>query len=192
MTKRLAFLVLLAFLAGSAHGQDFEIPIIPSIRVLLDTPWLLSHGWKLVDTVKWKPYYVPKQKHSHITDKQIHGFLDIKSWVPPPGTTIFHNSDSSLTIISSSSGRRTEVPKPQLTHGFGVTITGNSPNTIWSNGKRERMDTADAFKYYWALPLPEYPWWKKGLWMILGMVVWIIGTVIFIALQPVEKIQSNE
>lgn len=69
-------------------------------------------------------------------------------------------------------------------------ITGSSSSTpfIITNGRSGSYGYAGPQFDYWE----PYPWWKKALWMLGGMVVWIIGTVIFIALQPVEEIKSNE
>lgn len=230
------YIIIALLLIGSAKGQDTSLrwsngltmDNSKAIHISLDTPWLLTHGWKLVDTVKWKPYY-QKKKHQPYKDTTFsNGDLTFTGAAPQLGGLITQN-----TTISGKTFKLTidSLDSVALDHGYfqngvfysragggnfhknisradcdppmaGCVYDSNNyrfiyDGSIWhvldTPGQRAAQDSEfrtlmhdtlpsdKDFSVLWTrdLWLPVYPWYKKALWVLLGVLVGFLGTYAF-------------
>lgn len=206
------YFIALLFLIGSAKGQvmvgqGLTIDHSRDIHLSLDTPWLLSHGWKLVDSVKWKPYYQKKKHHPHNTVPIPNG----TSFFPyPDGDTAWfmdyqkrHPEKFSKDILNRTFGGRTLITKDGIKLGGalqvdttinGYGMTGSTPTWkainfdsfyLSAHGLIPKYkDSIYSIKGYnwdfWQTPVEAYPWWKKALWMVFGQLTMLITYLIII------------
>ena len=177
------YFLFLLLLIGSANAQDTPVFAEPNgmtnkgstlnnglsitgstLYVSLDTPWMLSHGWKLVDTVKWKPYY-QKKKHHPRNDTFYIGANDA------------HTSSGDLIIRGKDVrfGGQLQRNQPINFDSFYLSAHGLIP---------KYKDSINSIKGYtwdfWDKPVEVYPWWKKALWMVFGQLTMLITYLIII------------
>lgn len=175
------------------------------IRHSTDMPWepygITGHP---DETVKWKPYY-QKKKHHKDSPKYFPLLPDTHFGIYPDGdTSWFMDYQKRHPLEFTDSARNAEIngagivgsvkwraiTKPTIQASRGLTLTGTPTITIHS-GYVVRWDTTKNHAWVrdnysdleWTRP---YPWWKKLLWVVLGV---FIAVVIFVI---VELIRAKE
>lgn len=191
------YFIALLFLIGSANGQvivgqGLTIDHSRDIHLSLDTPWLLSHGWELVDTVKWKPYYQKKKHHSHKDTIFSNGDLTFYGAGPQLGGLITKDTKISVphglidTAILRYGGYSPDSLGTDLPLSWSGTVTSFKRDTLYSEKMLPMWDGNQGWVVRFDPDAKPYPWWKKALWLVTGIIMSILGFVAIEAFRAKE------